>query len=156
MTTGKLANRLDVGRVVPIKRAVQIGTSSPGFLCRPVARNIEVTDAVEICPCVAREQLAIDAELLPFLHSAHCVTGGVCSGVRRTQVCDLPGLAVRQQPLVVFVALEAVLEEQFLSNLGGVFVPAKSESLFREFRCIGEDVTTALGIFYNALRRIWI
>src|SRR5512138_1490460 len=117
MTAGKFADWLDIGLVVPVERAVQIGTSSPGFLRRPVARDVEVTDAVEIGTSVAREQFAIDAELLPFLHGTHRVTGGVCSGVRRTQVCDLPGFAVWQQPLVVFIALEAVLEEQFLGDL---------------------------------------
>src|SRR5512136_1467055 len=70
------------------------------------------------------------------------------------QVADLPGLAIRHQPLLVGVTLEAVVDEQLLGDVGGILVPAESESLFLELSRTGEDIATALGVGCNTLRRL--
>src|SRR6185503_14393874 len=101
--TGLVAfpNRLDVGRVPIVERAIQIGTRAPWLLRGPNGCHIKVADGCQISAVFRVKYFGIDAELLPLLHGSHGIAYTMVGKYSFSRIGDLPGLAIRQQPLAI-------------------------------------------------------
>src|SRR5512136_2744641 len=120
-----------------IEHAIQVRTSTPGLLSRPVTGGIEFTGIVQILPRFRGIGLRVDAEFLPLLGCSDAIPWPEIGRYGRcAQTFNLPGRTVRQQPLPVFVLRETILDEQFLGYIGRVFVPTDPECLFSILRIL--------------------